>query len=346
MCSNTSGKRPHNAFTMVELLAVIAVIGILVGLLLPAIQASRETARRMQCENNLKQIGLALQNHVNTCGYLPNAGWAGTSYPNDYSPLARLLPYCEEKSLWNLIDFKIDIGHPGKTDLPVELRPAATRVVSMFLCPSDPEKPIHELKLVKEIVPYAGSNYAMNGGTGLAGTSKTPGHPAMENDGLCYVGAKLQPKDIRQGLSHTLAFTESIRGPCNSLPKTMIPKMQIYRAQPCSTDLADLAETGGLDELLAKVTGWDGNRLAIWLRGCSPAGPVMTGRFPPNSLIPDLTTGSAKLCAARSYHPGVVNACFGDGSVRPIEDSIEKAVWHAFWMRAGQKIVENNVKGP
>jgi len=179
----------------------------------------------------------------------------------------------------------------------------------------------------------------MNGGTGLAGTSTIPGHPANENDGLCWIGAKLRPKDVRDGMSHTLAFAESLRGPCDTPEKSSTPNMQVYRASPCSTSLADAVETGGLTVLLGSVTGWDGKRLAVWLRGCSPTGPVMTGRFLPNCPTPDLTSGSAKLCAARSRHFGGVNICLCEGSVRFINNSIEKTAWLALWTRAGKEIV-------
>jgi prepilin-type N-terminal cleavage/methylation domain-containing protein/prepilin-type processing-associated H-X9-DG protein len=342
------GKRKlSRAFTLVELLVVIAIMGILIGMLLPAIQAARESARRLQCSNNLKQLGLGMHNFIDSRKTLPNAGWAGPTYPNDYSPLAQMLPYYEEGSLNKIIDFKVEIGHPGKVDLPAALRPAAATAVAMFMCPSDPEKPYHDLKLVSQVVTYAGSNYAMNGGSGLAGSSTTPGHPAMTNDGLCWISASVKLKDISDGTSHTISFTESLRGPGDTMPAsvTVSPReMQIYRAQPCSTTLADTAETGGVDALLPSVTGWDGKRLLIWLRGSSPSGPVMTGRFTPNSPIPDLTTGSAKLCAARSRHSGIVNACFGDGSVRTIAESVDRTTWLAYWTRAGREVTDESPK--
>ena len=339
---------PPSAFSLVELLVVITIIGILISLLLPAVQAAHEAARRLQCSSNLKQLGLAMHNYISTCGYLPNAGWpaplsipAGMhSYLSDYSPLAKLLPYCEQQNLQNLIDFNIFMGHPGQDQLPETLRVAAATTVPMFLCPSDAEKPVHLLALVKNdptTIQYTGSNYAMNGGSGMDGVF----HPGMgASDGLCYVSAKLRLDDIKDGTSHTVAFVESLRGPCNTLSATGVPDVQVYRAQvPPATATpatANAAETGRLVAL--SVTGWDGNRLSVWLRGSSPAGPVMNGRFTPNIPIPDIMGGSAKITAARSRHPGGVNACFGDGSVRFVGDLIDRASWHALWTRAGGEI--------
>jgi prepilin-type N-terminal cleavage/methylation domain-containing protein/prepilin-type processing-associated H-X9-DG protein len=328
---------PRNGFTLVELLVVIAIIGILIAMLLPAIQAAREAARRMSCSNNLKQLGVGMHNFSDSKLKLPNAGWSGATYPNDYSPLAQMLPFYEESSLHKLIDFKISIGHPGKVDLPVELRPAAATLVSFFLCPTDPEKPVHDLKLVAETVSYAGPNYAMNGGTGMTGSSKTPGHPAMENDGICWVGANVKFKDIADGTSHTIAFAESLRGRCDDRSGISGRDIQFYRGSPCSTALADASDTSGADAVLTSITAWDSKRLAMWLRGSSPSGPVMTGRFTPNSPIPDLTGGSAKLCAPRSLHPGLVNACYCDGSVRTIDNQVDRAFFNSQWSRAGHE---------
>jgi prepilin-type N-terminal cleavage/methylation domain-containing protein/prepilin-type processing-associated H-X9-DG protein len=337
--------RCPRAFTLIELLVVIAIIGVLTALLLPAVQAARESARRMSCASNLRQLGVAMHNYAGACRRLPNAGEPApnpvpkgmNSYLSDYSPLAKMLPYCEQQSLHNLIDFSIYMGHVGKDDLPEALRPAAAMVVPMFLCPSETEKPVHDIKLPSGlIIPVAGTNYAMNGGNGMDSYNNTLGFMANPNNGLCFVSARVKIDDIRDGTTHTLAFTESLLGPCDSPPKTEIPDTQVYRAQ-ASTSVAvvDAAEAGGLAALLPSVKGWDGARLSYWLRGCVPGGPILNGRFTPNNPIPDITGGSAKVTAARSRHPGGVNACFCDGSVRFIHNDIEPAPWHALWTRAG-----------
>ncbi len=331
------GRARRQGFTLVELLVVIAIIGILVGLLLPAVQAAREAARRVQCANRLRQLGLALHNYNGAANMFPNAGWPGTVYPIDYSPLAKLLPYCEQANLENLIDFSIDMGHVGRDDLPVALRPAAATVVPIFLCPSDPELPVHSAQLPSgATIPVAGANYAMNQGSGLDGVLN-PGFGAT--DGLCWVGARVRLASIRDGTSHTLVFTESLRGPCDEPPLSPPPDVQLYRARTTVTlELATASEAGGLGALLPSVTGWDGTRLSYWLRGCSPAGPLLNGRFTPNSPLPDLIGGSARISTARSHHPGGVYACFCDGSVRFVPETVERSIWHALWPRAGGEV--------
>lgn len=337
--SRRHGQRGRPGFTLVELLLVIAIIGILVALLLPAIQMAREAARRAQCSNHLKQIGLAMHNYADTYrGMLPNAGWAGAVYPSDYSPLAKLLPYCEQASLQDLVDFSIDMGHVGRTDLPVALRPAAATPVPFFFCPSDGEGPRHDMTLPSgAVIAVAGSNYAMNHTSGLDGIFN-PGFGAT--DGLCWVGAEVRWASILDGTAHTLAFTESLRGPGDSPALTPAPDVQLYRARaPATSALAATAETGGLAAVLPSVTGWDGTRLSFWLRACAPTGPLINGRFTPNCPVPDLTGGSAKVTAARSRHPGGVNICLCDGSVRFVGDSVEKATWFALWTRAGGEVL-------
>lgn len=330
-------KKTRRGFTLVELLVVIAIIGVLIALLLPAIQAAREAARRMSCSDNLKQLGLATQGYVSAHGILPNSGWsdAAHGYPTDYSPLAKMLPYCDEQDLQKMIDFTVYPG--GKYGLAPELHPVAKMAIALLLCPSDPEPVLHDIQSGSAIVTFAGTNYAFSGGSGTDGVTNLAA--STPNDGLCWTDAKLGLQDITDGTSRTIAVAESLRGPGTSLPATSVPDVQVFRAMPCTTALAEAAEANGVEAILSSVTGWDGKRLTTWLESGMPTGPLMNGRFPPNSPIPDLTSGSARLCGARSRHPGGVNVCFCDGSVQFVASTVNVAVWHALWTRAGDETI-------
>lgn len=330
--------RPHRpaAFTIIELLVVLAIIGILLAQSFPAVQAAREAARRMQCSNNLRQLGIAMHNYACVHNILPNSGWSDPAhgYPTDYSPLAKLLPFCEQRGLQNLINFDVFPG--GKFGLVPQLVSVAGQVVPLFLCPSDPEPPTHSMLSGSITVSFAGANYAINGGDGLG--SNTNLAAAIDNGGISWTDARVGFQDILDGTSNTIAFAESLRGPGDTLPVSPTPDIQVYRAMPCSQALALVAEGGGLTALLPSVTGWDGKRLTTWLESGMPTGPLMNGRFTPNARIPDLTFGSARLCAARSRHPGGANVSFCDGSVRLISSTIDRTTWHALWTRAGGEI--------
>ena len=329
----------RHGFTLIELLVVIAIIAVLITLLLPAVQAAREAARRSQCTNNLKQIGLAMHNYLSTWGEtLPNAGSRlGTSYPNDHSPLARLLPYAEMGNLQNLIDFNLQMGHPAVADLPVEVRTVASTVVSMFLCPSDPAQPTTSITYVSTAVKYAGTNYAMNQSDGTNnGTTAAQTHPMNPGNGLCWVGAGTTLSQITDGTSNTLAFTESTRGDGTQKANTApIQNVLLYRAMGGS-DVYSVADTG------TGQTTWDSRRLNSWLRGTIPEGPVMNGYLTPNSPKPDSISGSTKLTAARSYHSGGVNALLCDGSVRFLKNSVSLPVYRGLWTRGGGEILSSD----
>ena len=128
------------AFTLVELLVVIAIIGILIALLLPAVQAAREAARRSQCTNNLKQLGLALHNYHDTFKKLPPTihdqpwDWGTTSPTQKGSWLVRLLPFVEQQSIWDCLDFNGNTEHNSVT---ASGQPVHEIVISGFICPSD-----------------------------------------------------------------------------------------------------------------------------------------------------------------------------------------------------------------
>ncbi|MBI1348684.1 DUF1559 domain-containing protein [bacterium] len=329
--SNRSAQRL--GFTLIELLVVIAIIAILIALLLPAVQQAREAARRTQCRNNMKQIGLALHNYMSTYNEsMPNAGGAYSSgYPNDHSPLARLLPYADQANLQSLVDFSIIMGHPALVDLPVSLRPAAATVVPMFLCPSDPAPSVVSLTYVSTPVQYAGTNYGMNQSDGTS-TTPTQVHPINPGNGLCWVGSNSKLRDVTDGSSNTLAFAESTRGDgTRSTNANPITKPLLYRALGGSDVYANYNSNSG-------YTDWDSRRFNCWLRGSIPEGPVMNGYLRPNDAKPDFVIGSSKLTAARSYHTGGVTILLCDGSVRFISENIDLQAYRGLWTRSGGEI--------
>lgn len=322
-----------SAYTLVELLVVIAIVGTLIALLLAAVQAAREAARRMQCANNLKQIGLAMQNFESAQGVLP-------PLENSYSPLARMLPYYEQASLRELFDFTVKVSSADCDSV----RKAIATPVALFLCPSDTEPPVHYVTSTwssSANLPYAGSNYAINGSSGTGTETANIDPFCNATDGICYTNAKLRFADIRDGLSNTLAFTESLRGPCNSPPASSTPDLQVYAANlgldgpSIIMATAAAAETGGFGAVQPRVQSWTGTRLFNWFKIDQSSGTILVGRFTPNSPIPDLCARRLWVNAARSRHPGGVNACFCDGSVRFVQESIDRATWHAIWTRAG-----------
>ena len=331
----------HHGFTLVELLVVIAIIGILIALLLPAVQAAREAARRMSCTNNLKQFGLAMHNYADAHRMLPNSGWndPAAGYPTDYSPQAKLLPYCEQSNLHHLINYSVHPGGKfglGNFGMAEQLRTIAGTVIPMFLCPSDPEPVLHDLTSGSATFPCAGTNYAFNGGDGT--NSDFNMATTTDKGGLSWTDAKVGFHSIVDGLSNTLAFTESLRGSGVTWSDASTPDAQLFCGSPCTAATA-AASDGGLSAVLPQVTGWHSRRLTTWLESGLPNGPLMNGRITPNSPVPDLSSGSAKLTAARSRHPGGVNACLCDGSVRFVSQTINLATWRALWTRAGGEVL-------
>jgi len=317
----------QKGFTLVELLVVIAIIGILVGLLLPAVQSAREAARRMSCQNNLRQSGLALHNHESAMKHLPPLGnylsFGSSVY---WSFHTRLLPYTENTSLQNLIDFS----------KPINAQPLVARVrVPYLLCPSeinDRERPDGPT-----FVHYP-LNYAGN-----AGDWHIYQPPLDRGTGVFLLNRSLKLAEILDGTSHTLgiaevkAFTPYLRDSGNPSTMTPIPNSP-----------SEIASFGGEFKVDSGHTEWVDAR--VHQTG-------FTTTFSPNTVVPFTNGGKSHdidfnsmregrsttlpcyaVVTSRSYHSGGVNTMRMDCSVHFVSSAIDRGIWRALGTRAGGEV--------
>src|SRR5438105_2570456 len=191
-----SSMRRKLAFTLVELLVVIAIIGVLVALLLPAVQMAREAARRTQCSNNLKQIGIALQNYHDTLRALPpvRLRMMEEFKGRCFSAYAHLLPFLEASTLYRQIDFN---QSPEDPDNAVALN----QTIPYFLCPSDGKKKLQGDSAVH--------NYPLSTGTTYALSRRNPG--GVPVTGIFYENSPTRFAEITDGLSNTVCISETVK---------------------------------------------------------------------------------------------------------------------------------------
>lgn len=323
------------AFTLVELLVVIAIVGILVSLVLPAVQRAREAAHRMSCQNNLKQVALAMQNFHSAHGKLPPIG---NTINTGFSAQARLLPFCEQANLADLIDYSLPLGRPD-SGFNSPHNTTARFPVPFFSCPSD------DIRVVKPVTfargsrsgtfEFAGMNYSINVGSGT-GDNVSYG---SESDGIAWAGSNIAFHAVTDGLSNTVAFAETLMGPgVNTVPNTtrMTQKMM---ASGSGRDIAamrafrDRTLTSGAGGFTASITGWKGTRGAVWISGFGSGGGAINGWFAPNSPFPDLSIRAFLAAGPRSNHSGVVNVAMCDGSVTELTNVIDVTVQHRLFSR-------------
>jgi len=310
----------RQAFTLIELLVVIAIIAVLISLLLPAVQSAREAARRAQCTNNLKQIGLALHNYENSHAMFPVGR---TSFPALWSSLSQILPFIEGTSEYAAINFDIPPLSSG-TASPANLT-AVSSVVETYLCPSDSQS---------RIVPEFGmTNYVGNAGTGSinGGSFRIDAGPQLP-EGLFFDRKAIRIAEITDGLSNTVAFAETVLG--NGI-NTSSRTPQDFRRQFVLTTASAITPAN-----CAATGQWVGDRGREWSRG-SFIMAAYNHFFTPNSKEPDCTnTGrAAAITAARSFHPGGVNALYADGHVQFSKDTTSLNTWRAVSTRSGGEVI-------
>lgn len=326
----------RNGFSLVELLVVIAIIGTLVSLLLPAVQSAREATRRSACQNNLKQLGLAMHNFESGRRYYPPAGsTTGMAIGKaPWSCQALVLPFMEEGNVFSKIDFSKPYGEQDTTVFPSGS--VATIRVDVLLCPSDRNnRPrLNRTTGAQEHYPLS---YGTNNGHFLIynPSTKTAG------SGAFALNSRFRNGLFSDGLSKTLAMAEV---------KAFTPRYQ-DTSQPASSQVPT---TPGEVRSMLGGGSWDHEfGHTEWVCGRAIHSGFTT-TFPPNTAVPeqrdgqtydiDVTTVRENATAStttyavvtsRSYHAGVVNAAMMDGSVRSFASETDAAVWAALGSRAG-----------
>lgn len=324
-----TSRRP--GFTLIELLVVIAIIAILVAILLPAVQQAREAARRSQCKNNLKQLGLAMANYESTHTVFP----LYTADSNhSYTPQARLLPYVDAGNLQDLIDFDVPliVGPAWQSELNPALAAVAGQTLSVFLCPSDAGEPISAVSspFSGNTHTWAGGNYLVNLGSGAGYNYVT----SLESDGLFFRGSDIKFRDITDGPSNTILMSESLFGTRAPSAPVMTNAQRELARNAIGGSPGD--HTGAALEA-DPYTSFRGNRLESWIRATG-YNATINGYFTPNNDSPDVAHHGDAIMAARSAHPGGVNAVMADGRVVLVGDSVDLNVWRALFSRDGNEL--------
>ncbi len=347
---------PRRGFTLIELLVVIAIIAVLIALLLPAVQAAREAARRSQCVNNLKQIGLAMHNyHTGTNSFPLGASYQAYNAPNsmtrwaNWSAVALMLPYLEQNPLYSAINFNYTPEWGGTQAYPINST-VYTTIINSFLCPSDGNG-------TKQNGYF--NNYACSQGTtnwGYPFDDNNPQYYCRSTGAFAYQN-NYTVANFTDGTSNTVAYSEFLVNDPSNAPKlgkatgnTGSGGNIVYDVStiPFSSILADWAACNTKFMSSGGAGNGPGSTWATGAMGYTMFNTVV----PPNGgnyvkwsacrMGCCVQAQHADYVAATSNHSGGVNVLFADGSVKFVKSTISVPTWWAIGTKANGEVVDAN----
>ena len=350
-------RNSRSAFTLIELLVVIAIIAVLIALLLPAVQAAREAARRMQCVNNLKQIGLGLHNYLSAVGTFPpgrfNTHRRGNG--NVWGGYSQVLPYMEQQAVYNSFNFHLSPElEPSLPSASANSTGAAT-FIKAFICPTDASP---EVLITVGGQSYASHNYNLNVGSGYAVLERFPSgfsSPFLDRpNGTFFENRGVGPADYQDGMSNTVIASETIRATASSTyandpTRVFLVTGNNKTSGPPLTSDADYASL--CLSLPATTTQFQATKGVRWHYG-APGHTLYNHRRSPNDAQPDCRGGlphSDKSdpnwsylslnVTARSMHHGGVNSLLADGHVQFKKNTVNVVTWQALGSRNGGEVI-------
>ncbi len=334
-------------FTLIELLVVIAIIAVLIALLLPAVQAARESARRSQCVNNLKQIGIAMHNYHDLVGSLPwGHGYFGW---NDWSAFFLLLPQMEQAPLFNSFNVTNNNGayqpaYPGNGTSNTQGCPANTSsfavTLKAMICPSD----LDRLTTVYGKLNYSGN--AGNNPSSFFNANKDAANNGLFSSVANSPNTTVNFAQVTDGLSNTAAFSEKVKGIGSDVTTRdlLIPsssQLQLNLTGPDNVPQTYYASCIALNSITAPLTAGTGFTAmgSYWFNG-HPENGMYNHVMPPNTWnCSDGNVNDIGAFPPGSRHPGGVNVLFGDGSVRFVKTTIAASIWWGLGTRAGNESI-------